>query len=66
MGEKIVFKTYFKRLKQEKFLWLAPIAMLVAFVLPNSFFILKFLSVILALGLFYNTITSKHIKRFVK
>jgi hypothetical protein len=61
-----VFKTYFKRIKQEKFLWLAPIAMLVAFVLPDSFIILKFLLVTLALGLFYNTITSKHTKGFVK
>jgi hypothetical protein len=61
-----VIKSYFKQLKQDKLLWLAPVTMIMAFVLPNLFIIIKFLLVILALSLFYNIIISKNLKGFVK
>jgi len=43
--------------------WMAPAAMLVALVTPNNFLILKFLAVILAMALFYSTISSA---KFIK
>jgi hypothetical protein len=46
---------------------MAPAAMFSALVIPNNFLILKFLAVILAMALFYNTISStKIIKGFSK
>jgi hypothetical protein len=41
--------------------WMAPAAMLTALVIPNNFLILKFLAAILAMALFYNTISSTKI-----
>jgi hypothetical protein len=54
-------------LKHSKDAWMAPAAMFAALVIPNNFLILKFFAVILAMALFYNTISStKIIKGFSK
>jgi hypothetical protein len=54
-------------LNKDRSAWLAPVAMLLALAIPNNFIILKFLTAILALGLFYSAVTSsKHFKSFVK
>jgi hypothetical protein len=54
-------------LKYSKDAWMAPAAMLFALVIPNDFLVIKFLAVVLAMALFYNTISStKIIKGFGK
>jgi hypothetical protein len=50
-------------LKYSKDAWMALAAMLAALVIPNNFLILKFLAVILAMALFYSTISSA---KFIK
>jgi hypothetical protein len=37
---------------------MAPAAMIVALAIPNNYLVLKFLAVILAIGLFYSNISS--------
>ena len=54
-------------IKQTKDAWMAPVVMLLALAIPNSFIVLKFLAVILALGLFYTSIaSSKFLKGIIK
>jgi len=50
-------------LKYSKDAWMAPAAMLTALVIPNNFLIFKFFAVILAIVLFYSTISSA---KFIK
>jgi len=50
-------------LKYSKDTWMAPAAMLTALVIPNNFLIFKFFAVILAIALFYSTISSA---KFIK
>jgi len=45
-------------LKYSKDAWMAPAAMLTVLVIPNNFLIFKFFTVILAIALFYSTISS--------
>jgi hypothetical protein len=54
-------------IKQAKYAWMAPFVMLLALAIPNSFIFLKFLAVMLALGLFYTSIASyKFLKGIIK
>jgi hypothetical protein len=45
-------------LKYFKYAWMPPAAMVVALVIPDNFLIFKFFAVILAMALFYSTISS--------
>jgi len=45
-------------LKYSKNAWMAPAAMLAALVIPDNFLIFKFFAVILAMALFYSTVSS--------
>jgi len=45
-------------LKYSKYAWMAPAAMVAALVIPDNFLIFKFFAVVLAMALFYSTISS--------
>jgi hypothetical protein len=54
-------------LKQAKDVWMAPVVMLLALAIPNHYILLKFLAVVLAIGLFYTSIaSSKLLKGIIK